>query len=387
MSAQDSKLNNLSELKADELIVLPPTDESVQLVRLTATPIKITYTSGGYFAKRADGNYEAVGGTGTVGGSGTLNYIAKFTPDGTHVGNSLLFDNGTSIGLGTITPSASALLDISSTTKGFLAPRMTTAQRDAIIIPTAGLLVYNTTTSLYNYYNGAIWQNIAPMSSCWDLNGNTVSVLKYIGTNDNFDFPIYTNGTEKARLLVNGNFGIGEVAPSAKLDIVSFSDIHNEFVIKTRNHSDVILFTAGNDGTYGFNVGYNQLIVFEVNDNVNASNYLGLSHNGQFQALLSYTPIGGGLVLKNAANNANMVLLNNDMSGFDYINSGRNLGIGTITPNAKLEINGQIMTSDPLSGAGKWQLGKVKAGAVALDAGNYVEVNIDGVVKKLLIAA
>jgi len=44
------------------------------------------------------------GGSGSV--SGTLNYVAKFTPNGTSVGNSQIFDNGTSIGVGTNTPTA-----------------------------------------------------------------------------------------------------------------------------------------------------------------------------------------------------------------------------------------------------------------------------------------
>ena len=56
------------------------------------------------------------------------------------------------LGLGTTSPSASALLDITSTTRGFLPPRMTTTQRDAISSPAAGLVIYNTTTSKLQVY-------------------------------------------------------------------------------------------------------------------------------------------------------------------------------------------------------------------------------------------
>jgi hypothetical protein len=55
-------------------------------------------------------------------------------------------------------PNSSAMLDVSSTTKGFLAPRMTSAQRTVITSPVAGLLVYQTdgTKGLYQYFaNGA----------------------------------------------------------------------------------------------------------------------------------------------------------------------------------------------------------------------------------------
>lgn len=61
------------------------------------------------------------------------------------------------VGIGTGAPAASALLDMSSTTRGFLPPRMTTAQRDAIAGPVAGLMVYNTSTNQLNFYNGATW--------------------------------------------------------------------------------------------------------------------------------------------------------------------------------------------------------------------------------------
>jgi hypothetical protein len=70
-----------------------------------------------------------------------------------------ILDNG-NVGIGTTTPNASALFDISSTTKGFLPPRMTTTQRDAISSPTAGLQVFNTTDSKLNIYDGASWVDV-----------------------------------------------------------------------------------------------------------------------------------------------------------------------------------------------------------------------------------
>ncbi len=48
--------------------------------------------------------WQTVGGSGAVTGSGTLEFLPKWTPSGTQLGNSLLFDNGNSIGLGTTTP-------------------------------------------------------------------------------------------------------------------------------------------------------------------------------------------------------------------------------------------------------------------------------------------
>ncbi len=62
------------------------------------------------------------------------------------------------IGINTSTPNASAQLDINSTTKGLLLPRLTKAQRDAIATPAAGLLVYQTdNTPGLRVYNGTNW--------------------------------------------------------------------------------------------------------------------------------------------------------------------------------------------------------------------------------------
>jgi len=63
------------------------------------------------------------------------------------------------IGCGTSTPSEKSLLDLSSTTKGFLPPRMTTVQRDAITSVPAGLMIYNTTTNKLNVYTTA-WEAV-----------------------------------------------------------------------------------------------------------------------------------------------------------------------------------------------------------------------------------
>ncbi|MEM9888901.1 MAG: SBBP repeat-containing protein, partial [Bacteroidota bacterium] len=54
-------------------------------------------------------------------------------------------------------PDASAMLDVSSTDKGLLVPRMTTEERDLIESPAEGLMIYNTSDSCFNYYTGVEW--------------------------------------------------------------------------------------------------------------------------------------------------------------------------------------------------------------------------------------
>lgn len=68
--------------------------------------------------------------------------------------------SGGSVGIGTSSPNASAILDVTSTTQGILFPRMTTTQRDAISSPANGLVLYNTTDSKLQVRAGGSWVNL-----------------------------------------------------------------------------------------------------------------------------------------------------------------------------------------------------------------------------------
>lgn len=90
-----------------------------------------------------------------------------------------------SVGINTdgSTADSSAILDLKSTSQGFLPPRLTQVQIDAINNPADGLVVYNTTTKCLNFYSGSFWN-----ASC----GSPVTVP---------DSPIITgviSGNEKA---------------------------------------------------------------------------------------------------------------------------------------------------------------------------------------------
>src|ERR1041384_2825932 len=68
-----------------------------------------------------------------------------------------------SVGIGTTAPAASSLLEVKSTTKGFLLPRMTKTQRDVITSPATGLLIYQTnSTPGFYYYSGTAWTAMKP---------------------------------------------------------------------------------------------------------------------------------------------------------------------------------------------------------------------------------
>src|SRR5882757_5941998 len=86
------------------------------------------------------------------------------------------------------TGQASAVLDVKSVARGFLAPRMTQAQRTAITSPAEGLLVYQTDgTKGFYYFTNSAWTLLASGSSQWLLTGNagTNYATNFLGTTDN----------------------------------------------------------------------------------------------------------------------------------------------------------------------------------------------------------
>ncbi|MBL4753057.1 MAG: DUF1566 domain-containing protein [Flavobacteriales bacterium] len=132
------------------------------------------------------------------------------------------------VGIGTATPDPSAILDLTSTTKGMLISRVTQVQRNAIVSPATGLLVYQIDNTPAYYYNAGTpgvpsWARIFSGTSAglWDLSGNAGTTVgtNFLGTTDAQDFAIYTNNAEKLRVTSGGNIGIGTVTPTSQLHI------------------------------------------------------------------------------------------------------------------------------------------------------------------------
>jgi hypothetical protein len=76
-----------------------------------------------------------------------------------YIGSNFVTTYGQSIGFFGATV-ASAIVEIQSTTRGFLPPRMTTTQRNAISSPATGLVLYDSTTNKLQCYNGSTWNDL-----------------------------------------------------------------------------------------------------------------------------------------------------------------------------------------------------------------------------------
>ena len=130
------------------------------------------------------------------------------------------------VGIGTTNPHASSILDLTSTTQGFLVPRLTTAQRDAIASPANGLMIYNTSINCFQYYKSSAWNSLCDATisilNCAGVTASTGAVgvsysgnatIPYTGGNGGSypsGFPIASTGvtgltaTLQAGTLTNG---------------------------------------------------------------------------------------------------------------------------------------------------------------------------------------
>ncbi|RFS16786.1 hypothetical protein [Emticicia sp. C21] len=114
-------------------------------------------------------------------------------------------------------PHSTSILDIRSTNKGVLLPRMTTANRDVISVPQAGLLIYNTSTNQFNYHNGSSWQ-AASFGNQWGVNGSILHHGGQVGvgtanmTNNNTFLTVRGNlgGTNLEGMYVDASSNTGK---------------------------------------------------------------------------------------------------------------------------------------------------------------------------------
>jgi len=171
------------------------------------------------------------------------------------------------VGIGTLTPDASAMLDVSSTDRGFLVPRMDQAQRNAISSPVEGLLIYQTDNSAgFYHFNGASWEKLSTDSNNkWTTTGNTGTVngTNFLGTTDDQAVDIRTNDVIRIRITTKGQIEVLNTGSSVFLgegagDNDDLSDNKNTFLgheSGNRNTTGQENTAAGHHAMYYNNTG------------------------------------------------------------------------------------------------------------------------------------
>ncbi len=180
---------------------------------------------------------------------------------------------------------ASAMLDVKSTTKGMLVPRMDKLQRKGIALPAAGLLVYQNapdSTGFY-YYNGTNWKWLSnpEAETPWSINGNTGTnpAVNYLGTTDATDLAFRIGALERMRLTTEAELGISENDPKYTLDVkTGYAAINNCINNGLRIKNPSALSNCETGLLFGYpttlNEENNALIWNYGNSNVNPKNIL-----------------------------------------------------------------------------------------------------------------
>lgn len=120
-----------------------------------------------------------------------------------------------------------SLLELESTTRGLLLPRI--PDTTAAPLPTApdGMVIYFTADSSLYVRKGGAWQKVVdkryltglPISTYWLYGGNAVTAAQNLGTTSAFALPIITNNTERMRVASNGRVGIATSSPTDTLTV------------------------------------------------------------------------------------------------------------------------------------------------------------------------
>lgn len=230
------------------------------------------------------------------------------------------------IGIGTSTPHASALLEIASTTKGLLIPRMNALQRNAIAAPAKGLLTFDNTVNSFFYYDGTAWQQL--------ITGNSESPWVKSAS------AIYASS--------NLNVGIGTTNPGAKLDVRGDIDAADMITggglrsLGTLNVNGQAVF-SGNVIGVGTAL-YNDVITSNVGMAINdASGTFTFRSNSEDKGFVQLS--GNDLRIGTYSGNTNgrFIIRNGGTNNVVVENNG-NVGIGTESPGAQLHINSGAST-------------------------------------------
>lgn len=237
-------------------------------------------------------------------------------------------------------PDTSAILDIKSTVKGLLIPRMTTAQKTAIITPAIGLMVYQTDgTKGFYYYTGTTWYFL----------------------NDNGNGPWVASGTNLYARNTAYNVGIGNTKPLARLHVTAPNDVAITLEdtatlaagIKTSMYFKAKNFyyggikatgTSGNSGRLGFytyaSADSSQLL---ERMSITDAGYVGINNstpatqldvNGTFRSI-GYAYLNNGVSIGGDAN-----ITNNANIGGNAVITGSAQVTGNITSNGRAAVVG-----------------------------------------------
>jgi hypothetical protein len=270
-----------------------------------------------------------------------------------------------------VTGHASSVLDVKSSTKGFLAPRMIQSERLAISSPSAGLLVYQT-DGAYGFYfwNGTSWNILTTgIGTQWSTNGNYI----YYNTGN---VGIGTSGPVES-LEVNGNLKIGStttgtIRATNELVLRQDGDVYGPSILRLRNRN------AENGAIFETTDASITLIDFIFKNALHQRNIRFESRAASARTGSPSFHIGGS-----SPDNPTLSLGDNYAAFSKYVRIG-----DYTTPLTALDVNGQItlrtgasagaILISNASGTGTWtSVLPVANGGTGSSVTNYVDLATD----------
>jgi len=167
------------------------------------------------------------------------------------------------IGIGTLIPEITSILELKSKEKGFLMPRMTTSERNLIAEPATGLLLYNTETVVFNFFDGTIWKEIAPASLGTNSISFSAEATGDVTTMSSLDEVVpamsITPGAGRYTVAFNGQYNSAPYTYDVNITQQSLLDLldmyNNLMAVPTTNSSHGAVFGNGEiltAGVYSF---------------------------------------------------------------------------------------------------------------------------------------